>query len=218
MKNLEQYEAMHTNVEALGDANKYDEQSIAFLTGTGTKIESRFLDMKAGHFSPDDKEIRDLWEIRMTRNGRTYEFVWGDSIHETERRLSKIIESAGPYVRHNVSPNSGHAFRIGGLQYFDNYGIAKHHIGKALDKWTTTAREWRNITTPEAIAIGMPRAYSLLAGFTTYEPPTVDEFAAEYGYTKPSDAIRIHAAVVHEYNQLRALFDNDELETLALIN
>ena len=202
MKDLTRYEAMHREVETLGDAGNYHGQAQAFLAGTETIIEARFHAMKAGHFGPDDKDIRDIWEIRMTRNGRVYQFHFGESIKRTEERLERIAGS----TRSESGERMRHGYTLG------------FPAQSKFQKWETAAREWVKLETMEAMSMNAPKAYSILACMTTYEPGDVDEFAANYGYEKPSQAIRAHEAVTKEYNALRAMFDNDELETLALIN
>ena len=63
-----------------------------------------------------------------------------------------------------------------------------------------------------------PSAYDLLASITKCEPPTdVDEFAEEYGYTKPSVAIRVYNAVTREWDGVQKLWTAEEIEKLSEI-
>ncbi len=60
-----------------------------------------------------------------------------------------------------------------------------------------------------------PDAYSVLACMQSYEPSqSVDEFASEFGYTKPSEAIRVHKAVLEEWEGVQRLFTVEQIEKL----
>lgn len=60
-----------------------------------------------------------------------------------------------------------------------------------------------------------PNAYDILSCLTKYEPESLDEFAEVYGYTKPSVATRIHKAVKKEYEGLKNIFTDREMEKMA---
>jgi hypothetical protein len=63
-----------------------------------------------------------------------------------------------------------------------------------------------------------PHAYDVLACITKYPvEDSVDEFALEYGYTKPSEALRIHGAVREEWQNVSRLYNEAELEMLRAI-
>jgi hypothetical protein len=208
MKNLERFEAMQKEIESLGNDNNYNGQAQAFIAGTETTIAGRFLGMEGGHFGKDD-EARDVWEIKIERNGRAFTFKYGKSIAETEERLEKIAGHSsygsayeGAYLRRNPE------------RIVDSLGM-KIRMGK----WEKEAREWVRLDSRIAVERFAPSAYSVLASVEKYEPSKdIDDFASEYGIEKVSEAVRIHKAVTEQYQEMRALFDNDELEALALIS
>ena len=56
-------------------------------------------------------------------------------------------------------------------------------------------------------------------GARSYQPAdNVDDFADEFGYEKPSEALRVFEAVNKEYDNLCKLFNEKELEMLTEIN
>lgn len=59
-----------------------------------------------------------------------------------------------------------------------------------------------------------PSAYSVLACLTKDAPENVDDFAADYGYTKPSEAIRVHKAIMREWEGVCELFNDAQIEKL----
>ena len=194
---------MRREVEMLGNAGNYHGQGQAFLAGTGAIIEARFLKMAAGHFDAKD-EARDIWEIRISRNGRTHTFQYGTSIRDTEERLERI---AGPQRSETGA-------------YMRTRGIPGSLLPGRIKKWEENARaQWVRLETIEAMQLNAPHAYDILSGLTKYEPPQdVDEFAAEYGYEKPSQALKIHRAVLEEYAAMQKLFTDEELEIMGLIS
>jgi len=200
MKDLKKYEEMHAKIEALGDAGNYEGQAAAFIKGTGATVEAQYIDIKSGHFGPAD-DARDTWNIRITRNGRAYVFEYGGSIHDTEARIASQYPDG--------TPRSFREIRLAANKpSYNPLGFAIR-----FKKWETEAKEWG----PAGINC-RPSAYSVLCSVEKYEPEKdIDAFAAEFGIEKPSEAVRIHKAVLEGYAQMRALFDNDELETLSLI-
>lgn len=65
--------------------NEYDEQADKFLKDTGTTINIVFL--RNDHFFHDDTETRNIYEITLERNNKSYSFKFGDSINNTKKRL-----------------------------------------------------------------------------------------------------------------------------------
>ena len=48
-------------------------------------------------------------------------------------------------------------------------------------------------------------------------PDNVDDFAAEFGYEKPSEALRVYEACKNEADQLQKLFNDKECQQLSEI-
>ncbi len=196
---LEAKEQAAREIRTLGDAGNYTGQAQAFVRATDSKIEAQYIGMKAGHFGPSD-DIRDCWKIRITRAARAYTFDYGASVAGTEKRLEVLAgtgrDSTGAHYRRGVRPLPGFA------------------LTRARN-WEKEAREWQ----PIAKITHGPTAYDVLASIEKHEPEAdIDAFAAEFGYDKPSEALRVHAAVLKAWGEVRALYGEDELDLLREIN
>jgi hypothetical protein len=191
-------ETLQEKVRAHGDAGEYDQQAQAFLDGTGTVIEARYLGLQEKW---NDKEPRDCYEVRIKRGSREYITEYGDSIANTEKRIAKMLGREHGYMAPRVRKGTG--LYHGGYFY-----------EMEARKWTEKAKEWGAAGTDYR-----PRAYSVLASITCYEPEAdVDVFACEYGYTKPSEALQAHEAEKKEYAGMLSLFSDSELEALQEIS
>jgi hypothetical protein len=62
----------------------YEKQGNDFLTATNTELKIEYIG-KRKHF-PDDREERDCYNVTLSRDNRSYSFVFGDSIANTEKR------------------------------------------------------------------------------------------------------------------------------------
>lgn len=189
-------------LEALGDANKYDEQAAVFLDATSATIEARYI--RTGAHFPDDteKKNRDIYEIRITRGSREFMFMFGENVRETIERITGLLGDGDKLLADHIRMDSG-SVNIGGA----------HGFRLRLKKWEAEHKDWQPAGTGNR-----PDAYSILACMTTSEPPdNADDFAAEYGYEKPSEAIRVFEAVRNEWENMQKLFTDDELDALSRI-
>lgn len=179
---------------------EYDKQANDFLKSTNTTIEARFLGIQEKYFGNED-QARDIYEIKITRGSREWVFKFGASINDTEERLSKIF---GKHDKYAIQE-----FRIFGL-IVGNSLMKKSQITKQekeLKEWAKAGTTFR------------PSEYSILACLTKYEPcENVDDFASEYGYDKPSEAIKAYEAVKEEWQNIKMLFSDEEIEKLQDIN
>ena len=88
------------------------------------------------------------------------------------------------------------------------------YIKKRVANWLKEAKEWGKEGTNFR-----PTAYDILTCLTTYEPEeNIDDFANEFGYTKISETIRVHKAMWEEWNNLKMLYSDEELELLREIS
>jgi hypothetical protein len=172
---------------------EYDKQADAFLQKTGAKIEARFKTL-GQHFGGDDKK-RDVYEIRISRGSRAWAFEYGDSIQNTEARLERTLGKG------NAS-----FFLADRSDVFDPYGFKVKKL-----KAATTALEAWDVAGKD----GRPSAYDVLACLTKSEPAdNVDDFAADFGYMKPSEALRVFKAVKKEWQEVQKLFTDEEIELM----
>ncbi len=64
-----------------------------------------------------------------------------------------------------------------------------------------------------------PSAYDVLASITKYEPEEFKDFCASYGYEDDSrKAYKIYEAVKEEYNNIKMLYSDEEINKLQEIN
>jgi hypothetical protein len=194
---------LHEAIEKAGDARDYTRQARIFCDETGAKIEARYI--KTGAQFGEDDDARDIYEVRISRGAREYVFTFGNSIKDTEDRLERIYKPDSHYALKEIRKNGGKPL----------HGI---HAGASK-----RAREWHEqhnefLSVFDSMAGDRPSAYSILAAMTKYEPEgNVDDFAAEYGYTKPSEALRVFNAVQEEWKAMQSLFTDAELEAMQLI-
>lgn len=61
----------------------------------------------------------------------------------------------------------------------------------------------------------VPTAYDILSTLPTFQvPDSIDDFASEMGYTKPSVALRVYNEVKKQREQLEAMYSTPELEAM----
>lgn len=169
----------------------YKKQAEDFLKDTGATIEARWLRC-ASHFGEKD-ESRDIYEIRLRRGSREYVFTFGASIVDTETRIQKAFtEENAARIRKDYEHK---LFTPYALQV-----VRKKNQEAELKEWKPAGTTYR------------PSAYDILAGLTKNEPAdNIDDFAEEYGYTKPSEAIRAYEGVKEEWEAVNRLFTDAEI-------
>lgn len=166
----------------------YEQQANDFLAKNNATFSSKFV--KHGLYFDDDKEGRDIYEITLTCNQRSYTFTFGNSIHNSGqyilldhlliKKYGKRVVSAAEYSK--MSPH---------------------------DKKET--RPNKNYS--------QPSAYSVLSCLTKNDPGSFDDFCSEFGYdTDSKKADKVYQSIFNEYNNLCRLFTENQLEELREIN
>lgn len=169
----------------------YKKKAEDFLKDTGATIEARWLRC-ASHFGEKD-EPRDIYEIRLKRGNREYIFTFGNSIVDTEKRIQKAF-------------NEENAARIRKDYYTGNFTPYGSQTMRGKNQ-EAELKEWKPAGTTYR-----PSAYDILATLTKNEPAdNIDDFAADYGYTKPSAAIRAYEGVKEEWEAVNRLFTDAEI-------
>ncbi len=181
--------------------NEYEQQANDFLTKTGSTLEARYL--KYDFYFPNDKQKRDVWEIRLKRGTREYVFNFGSSINDHEQMLKKYIPNTSPEYAQRCIDEGSNLYDISIRFKIDKYLKAM----EAQKQWAIIGSDDR------------PSAYSVLVCLSGYEPENnIDDFASEFGYTKPSEVIRVYEAVKKEFRELKSLYNDEELKLLNEIN
>jgi len=57
--------------------SEYEQKAIDFLQSTNTEFKAKFL--RNGKYFSDDKDVRDIYKITLTRGNRIYSFEFGQS-------------------------------------------------------------------------------------------------------------------------------------------
>jgi hypothetical protein len=173
----------------------YEKQAMDFLEKTGCKMTITYKENRK--YFPNDKETRDVYDIKIEREKRVWEFEFGNSIKDSEfvavygksrykipsEMRTKSNEEIAWYVKWNLQ--------------FDFGTVKADHIIRPV----------------------APSEYSVLACLTKYDPGSFEDFCIEFGYDLDSKtAERIYNAVVKEWQNVCMLWNDDEIEELREIN
>lgn len=92
-------------------------------------------------------------------------------------------------------------------------------VQRAIKRTINTLKTEKEISKTKALPQSqMPSMYDIITGLTWYDPETFEDFCANYGYDEDSRfAEKTYKAVKKEWNQLKLMFNEDELETLSYI-
>ena len=184
----------HT-LKGIENIKDYDQQASKFLRLTGSTLDIRFIETSLYFGETDENNKRDIYEFRISKNGRRYVAKFGDSLSNTWKRHGNGNENEGKY---NL---------IRGGNMADSSKIKKENA--ILSKWGYSSLK--------------PSDYSILACLNAYEPPAnFDDFIAEYGYeitskTSYEFALTTYGSVVAEYTSLMTLYNDQEMQALSSI-
>jgi len=169
------------------EISEYEKQALDFLEKTGAILETEFL----GHFEffEDDGFTRDVYKFTISRDGKTYQSRFGQS----------LVNSAVTKGNHKHWGISFHR---------DLIHPARVSISQYMDRLKTS--QWKGRKAPEA--------YDILACLQTYDIGTFNDFCMDFGYDNDSiKAQKTYFAVQNEFEGLKRLFNEKELEMLAEI-
>jgi|GEM_PF-675149 len=182
----------------------YKQQANDFLNKTNTTILVKF--KKLDKYFINDKENRFVFEIKMIKNNREYIFSFGDSIANKEKIYLKYFGEYNNYVEKNIL----NLLKTGEINMFSGIGRGKWNKLVRFKKYIDKIKNW-----DKAGIDGRPDNYDILACLNTYDDNiTLDDFAREYGYTIPSEAIDIYNKVKDQILNLKLLYNDEELEQL----
>ena len=169
---------------------KYDLQSERFLEKTGTKIEKLYTEHRR-HFE-DEKQYRACFSITITRNDKSINFDFGNSIVDSWD-LYDNFKRLGRQHKYWTALKVKEAIQTG-QELNEEYNIKLKKRKKA------------------------PSDYSILACLEKYDIGTFDNFCSEFGYDADSrKAEKTYFAAQKQYSDLTRLFNNEEIEELAEI-
>lgn len=177
---------LETNYKELGDY---------FCRATGLKIEKQFIGIQK-HFE-GDKETRPVWSIVFKRGNRQYAFNFGDSVHEKNEYIFKLVARRGETYSGTL---------IG-------YYLKCFEGGTVADSCSPDGNSFFK-KRKEKYFPKEPTAYTLLACMTKYEPEsTLEDFCSTFGYDSDSkSAEKTYNEVCKEFAGIQALFNDEEIE------
>lgn len=169
------------------EISDYDKQALKFLETTKTTFKAVFL--KNDFYFEGDKEKRDIYTISLKRGEREYIFKFGNSIN-----------ASGEYI------------------FFGKAGHEAIHLktnvaGKKILRYEGVALNGGNSQKNKDFE--EPTPYMVLASMQKYDPSSFKDFCSEFGYNEDSrSAERTYKAVQEEFNNLKMLFSDDEIEKM----
>lgn len=164
--------------------NEYEQQANAFLDKTTTLLIVKFL--KHGKHFDDDKEERDIYEVTLQRGDRKFTFNFGQS-----------IACSGKWILYGYNEEG-------------NWSNKKTNNDREAMKHKANGKEAKKNT-----EFKQPTAYDVLACLTKNEVGSFEDFCADYGYdTDSRKAEKIYQAVLNEWNNIKMLFTDKEIEEL----
>lgn len=174
------------------EKTEYDIQAEKFMEMAGLKIQKSY----CGHYKrfEDAKYISSQWRIKFSRGEKEFWFDFSNSMNES---FSKT-DIAG-FRRKPLDPKDFHYLAI--KEILETGDTEHRPLPFALHYEKTP-----------------PSDYSILACLTKYDPGTFEAFCGEYGYNTDSrKAEQVYFAVQKEYQNLRGMFSEAELEIMAKI-
>jgi hypothetical protein len=170
--------------------SEYTELANKFLNDTGTKFSAKFI--KYDKYFDDDKDARDVYEITLQRGDRKFVFNFGQSIN-----------ASGKYILFydNEKYQRGYRFQESELNKIRNAFIG---FGRVYEK----NKEYR-----------VPTPYDVLACITKYEVGSFEDFCNDFGCdTDSRKAEKTYKAVLNEWNNIKMLYSDKEIEQLQKIS
>lgn len=175
--------------------SEYNQKAIDFLTKTNTTIDIKYL--KHDKYFVDDESKRDIYQITLQRGQRQFIFTFGQSINASGYIITigrnKKVYSFEFLKERNLLDDKNNILR------------SKFHY--VVD---CNLLPQDTIKNPE-----IPSEYDILSCLTKYEPGTFENFCADYGYDNDSrKAEKIYQAVLNEWQNIKMLFTDAEIEEL----
>ena len=135
-----------------------------------------------------EKEKRNWYDVTITTPKGTMNFVFWDSIHNTEISMMTLEQYVEKKLRR----------RFEDMSY-----AAKKKAEVQLQKLKDEAK---------------PNAHSVLTCLQKYDVGTFEDFCSEFGYDEDSrTAERVYIAVIKEYKDLTRIFTEEQMEELCEI-
>jgi len=183
---------VNEKVEQLINESKYNEACDWVAKEFRIELEVKLLKYDK-HFQ-DDTEKRDIYKITLKRGSRKYTFKFGQSVFHS-----------GKYIGHkNLCLN-----KLG------KYLFTEEEVKKMPSFYKSPAHHDIKLNKN----FEEPKLYNVITCLQKYDIGTFEDFCGEFGYDEDSlKAERTYNAVRDEYQNICALFSDDELEVLNSIS
>lgn len=166
----------------------YEKQANDFLSKTNTKISSKYI--KNDFYFEGDENVRDIYEITITRGSRKIVFTFGNSVVNSQYYNDKRYDGERTYSLNGKE-------RTGGYSILD------------IEKYKKEGMEL------ELIQGTPPTNYDILSCLQKCEVGTFEDFCREFGYDEDSmSSKRIYIVVCKEYDNVCKIWSDEEIEEL----
>ncbi len=188
--------------------NDYNKQANDFLKKTNTEFSAKFV--KHDFYFSDDKEKRDIYEITLKRGNRQAVFNFGQSLNNSGLRL---FNKNGERTKHKSFEIPAEILKK----------ITEAKTKEEQQKARISLIHWFNNTYFNLSGLTFkvstpPTAYDVLACLQKNEVGRFENFCSDFGYDTDSiKAHKIYVDVVKEYDNLKMLYTDEELNALSEI-
>ena len=172
----------------------YEKQATDFLEKTGCKMTITFKENRK--YFPEDKETRDVYDIKIERGSRVWKFEFGNSIKNSE--FVAVYGKTKYPIPASFREKSNSEITL-------------------YVKWNLQS-DFGTVKADRIIRPVPPSEYSVLACLTKFDPGSFEDFCSEYGYDSDSKtADRVYAAVKEEWLNVCRMWSDSEIEELCEI-
>lgn len=180
--------------------NQYEQQATDFCNKYGVVIETKFL--RYGKYWEDDKQERNIYEVTLKKDGKTYTFNFGQSINQSCETVTRSIKDKGEKIPVYCGVSRGN--KISGSVKFDLipplYEITSEEVEKLAEQlcsdfvasakeYNKSAKQWNRVNvndTPHRFIAPINRAIQTALGGSWEEyierkektPPTAYDILA----------------------------------------
>lgn len=174
---------------------EYEKQAQDFLNKTKTRLDLTYITSDPQESSCfNDGKQRDVYQVTLTRDSRTYSFRFTQSLACSGKYLELPCNLKAGYTEKDFKTFRSKC-KFSNIKPSFSFGVSKNPNFKE------------------------PTPYDILSCLTKHDPGDLEWFCSDFGYD--TDSIRandLDKSVKDEYQNMRILFSDKELEELQEIN
>ena len=169
----------------------YEKQAIDFLEKTGCKMNITYKENRK--YFPGDKETRDVYDVKIERGKRAWEFKFGNSIKDSE--FVAVYGKSRYKIPSEMRTKSNAEITL----------YVKRHLQS----------DFGTVKADRIIRPVPPSEYSILSCLTKYDPGIFENFYSEFWHDIDSKtAESTYNAVVKEWQSVCRMWTDEEIEEL----